>query len=126
MKKLLKIASITLVLLSIIVGCTKEPKDSKVFIGTYSGMITYTEITKPLEGKIVANGTVTVTKIGKYHSFSFSDGIPDIVAVEFTSSEDGTHTAVGLEKTCYITMSSNSLKMLYIKDGYSWTASCKR
>jgi len=74
------------------------------------------------------NGSVFVTKIasGTKYNFAFSNSIPDLNGVEFNQEGDHTLVMIGSNGTSYIRIDNNDLKILYIKDGKTWTANCTR
>ncbi len=106
-------------------SCSKDtdPADVDVFLGKYNGSISYAKSGE--ETKTNSNGSVTVSKVGSTYNFIFSDGIPDLTGVKFEKKDDNTYISVGSGLTG-ITISANSLNMLVVKDGATWTANCSR
>ncbi len=102
-----------------------DPVDNDFFAGTYSGSISYNDGTK---NNSTSDGKVFVTKIasGTKYNFAFSNGIPDLIGVEFQKSGDNLLVSVGSSATSYIRIDNNTLKILYVKDGKTWTANCTR
>ena len=128
MKSVLKMLGIVLAACFVFSACSKDddPTDNDFFVGTYNGSISYTG-----DGDDVpeTNGSVTVVKIasGTTYSFKFSNSIPDINNVQFEKKGDNILVNVGgQEGVNYIRIDANTLKMLYIKDGNTWTADCTR
>lgn len=108
-------------------SCSKDddPADSDFFAGTYKGSIQYTENGNNTNTN---DGSVFVTKIasGTKYNFAFSNGIPDLNGVEFQKQGDNVLVSVDSTATSYIRIDNNTLKILYTKDGKSWTANCTR
>ena len=98
-----------------------DPADNDLFIGKYKGKVTYI---KGDEKKSNDDGSVTVTKIGNTYNFTFSDGIPSITGIEMDKDQ---HIAISLgDENSYIRINEDVLKILYNKDGATWTANVKR
>jgi len=125
MKNLWKIIGVLMVGLIVFTACSKDddPADNDLFVGTYKGAISYL---KDGETKSVEKGSVTVAKVGGKYNFAFSDGIENITGVEFRKEGDNTYINIGGDATSYIRIDASTLKMLYIKDGKTWTANCSR
>ncbi|MCX2573696.1 hypothetical protein [Pedobacter sandarakinus] len=124
MKKTIQVFSMLLIALTVLVSCKKDtdPADKDFFVGTYNGNVSYrngeTTITS-------SDGKVTVSKVGDTYNFYFGSNIPDIKGVTFEKRDDNTYVSVGSGLTG-ITIDNNSLDMLVIKDGQTWTADCSR
>ena len=125
-----KITLVTLVCLFIVtffsISCSKkdDPADNDIFVGKYTGSITYLS---GKEKKSIDNGSVTVVKAGGSYYFRFSDGIPDLKGVSF--KKEGDHTLVNIdwkEGVKIIRINASSLNILYTKEGKIWTANAKR
>jgi len=103
-----------------------DPVNNDFFAGTYKGSISYND--GGSTNISTNNGSVFVTKIasGTKYNFAFSDGIPDLNGVEFEQKGDHTLVMLGSTATSYIRIDNNELKILYIKDGKTWTANCTR
>ena len=101
-----------------------DPTNNDFFAGTYKGSISYNDGSKTTSTN---DGKVFVTKIasGTKYNFAFSDGIPDLNGVEYSKSGDNTIVSIG-STTSYIRIDNNTLKILYVKDGKTWTANCTR
>jgi len=125
MKNLWKIIGVLMVGLIVFTACSKDddPADNDLFVGTYKGTVSFL---KDGETKSVENGSVTVAKVGGKYNFAFSDGIDNITGVEFKKEGDNTYINIGGSDTSYIRIDASTLKMLYIKDGKTWTANCTR
>jgi hypothetical protein len=99
-------------------SCSRDddPADNDFFAGTYNGSISYNDGTTSISKD---NGSVFVTKIasGTKYNFRFSDGIPDL---------DNILVMVGSSATSYIRIDNKDLKILYSKDGKTWTANAVR
>ena len=108
-------------------SCSRDddPADNDFFAGTYNGSISYNDGTTSISKD---NGSVFVTKIasGTKYNFRFSDGIPDLNGVEFEKTGDNTLVMVGSNATSYIRIDNKDLKILYSKDGKTWTANAVR
>ncbi|OJU27135.1 MAG: hypothetical protein BGN92_11165 [Sphingobacteriales bacterium 41-5] len=128
MKQTLSLMAILLVTLFTISSCSKndDPVNNDFFVGTYTGTISYDG---PSNDVASTQGTVTVTKIasGTKYNFHFSNSIPDITNVEFEKKGDNIYFNIGgQDGVNYIRIDASTLKMLYIKDGATWTANCSR
>ena len=108
-------------------SCSRDddPADNDFFAGTYKGSISYNDGTTSISED---NGSVFVTKIasGTKYNFRFSDGIPDLNGVEFEKTGDNILVMVGSSATSYIRIDNKDLKILYSKDGKTWTANAVR
>ena len=108
-------------------SCSRDddPADNDFFAGTYKGSISYNDGTNSISKD---NGSVFVTKIasGTKYNFRFSDSIPDLNGIEFEKNGDNVLVMVGSTATSYIRIDNNELKILYIKDGKTWTANATR
>ncbi|KMQ63706.1 hypothetical protein ACM40_02615 [Chryseobacterium sp. BLS98] len=102
-----------------------DPVNNDFFAGTYKGKISYNDGSTT---NSTDNGSVFVTKIasGTKYNFAFSNSIPDLNGVEFQQQGDHTLVMVGSSATSYIRIDNNELKILYMKDGKTWTANCTR
>lgn len=128
MKQILSFLAILLVTVFTISSCSKndDPVNNDFFVGTYKGTISYDGPTNDVAS---TEGSVTVTKIasGTKYNFRFSNGIPDITGVEFEKKGDNIYFNIGSQDGInYIRIDAKTLKMLYIKDGSTWTANCTR
>ena len=112
---------------TVLTSCSRDddPADNDFFAGTYNGSISYNDGTTSISKD---NGSVFVTKIasGTKYNFRFSDGIPDLNGVEFEKTGDNTLVMVGSSATSYIRIDNKDLKILYSKDGKTWTANAVR
>ncbi|MDR2236239.1 MAG: hypothetical protein LBE92_08955 [Chryseobacterium sp.] len=102
-----------------------DPVNNDFFAGTYKGSVSYTDGDTNINTN---EGSVFVTKIasGTKYNFAFSNSIPDLNGVEFQQQGDHTLVMVGSNATSYIRIDNDELKILYIKDGKTWTANCTR
>ena len=102
-----------------------DPSDNDFFAGTYNGSVSYNDGSTNISSDA---GKVFVTKIASAtkYNFTFSNGIPDLNGIEFTKSGDNTMVMIGATATSYIRIDNNELKILYNKDGKTWTANCTR
>ena len=102
-----------------------DPANNDFFAGTYRGSISYHDDDNDIS---TDDGSVFVTKIasGTKYNFAFSNSIPDLNGIEFEQQGDHTLVMVGSNATSYIRIDNNELKILYIKDGKTWTANCTR
>ncbi len=131
MKKTMKFLGLFLVVIMLgftVASCSRDddPVDNDFFAGTYKGHITFNEpggasVDQP-------NGEVFVTKIASNtkYNFRFSDNIPDLNGIEFQKTGDHTLVSVGATDLIYIRIDNNNLRILYTKDGKTWTANCNR
>ena len=87
MKKLLSLLAVISVALLVLASCSKDddPKDNDLFVGTYKGMISYTNGDETTSSD---DGSVTVIKVGDKYTFNFSDGIPSIKDKEIKKGEN--------------------------------------
>lgn len=130
MKNLIKVLGIFMLVVfsaTAMMSCNNDddPADNDFFAGTYNGSLKYFDGDTT---KTVDNGKVFVTKIasGTKYNFAFSDGIADLNGVEFQKQGDNVLVSVGSSTTSYIRIDNNTLKILYVKDGKTWTANCTR
>lgn len=129
MKNVFKILGLFLLVFSLVsvTSCRKDddPADNDFFAGTYNGSISYNDGSQNISTDA---GKVFVTKVGSEtkYNFAFSNSIPDLNNIEFTKSGDHTLIMVGSSATSFINIDNNKLKILYIKDGKTWTANCTR
>ncbi|MFC3160338.1 hypothetical protein ACFOEQ_19330 [Chryseobacterium arachidis] len=109
------------------VSCSDDddPANNDFFAGTYKGSVSYNDSDNNIQSD---DGSVFVTKIasGTKYNFAFSNGIPDLNGIEFNKEGDNVLVMVGSTATSYIRIDNNELKILYIKDGRTWTANCTR
>ena len=105
-------------------GCSKDdsPTESDLFVGTYTGDITFTG---GGETKADDDGKVTVSKVGSTYNFTFGSGIADINGVKFEESNDGSYVSVG-DGLTGISISASRLNMLVTNSEGTWTANCSR
>ena len=130
MKKVIRILGIFLLLfftVTTIASCSDDddPANNEFFAGTYRGSVSY----KDADTDISTNdGSVFVTKIasGTKYNFAFSNSIPDLNGIEFEQQGDHTLVMIGSTATSYIRIDNDELKILYTKDGRTWTANCTR
>lgn len=126
MKKFFKFFGVLFLVVSALslVACSSDddPSDNDFFIGKYHGKITYTS---DGENKSNDEGYVQVVKVGDKYNFIFSDGISDITGIEIEKDEN-TAIMVGSDESHYIRINANELKILFLKDGATWTADCSR
>lgn len=108
--------------------CSKkdDPVDNDFFAATYTGSISYSDGTSTITNN--TSGKIFVTKIasGTKYNFAFSDNIPDLNAVEFNKEGDNVLVSVGATAAVFIRIDNNVLRILYTKDGKTWTANCTR
>ncbi|WP_415325217.1 hypothetical protein [Chryseobacterium sp. MMS23-Vi53] len=130
MKKAIKILGLFLLVfftVTSLASCSDDddPTNNDFFAGTYRGSVSYSDSDNNISSD---QGSVFVTKIasGTKYNFAFSNGIPDLNGVEFNQEGDHTLVMVGSTATSYIRIDNNELKILYIKDGKTWTANCTR
>jgi len=131
MKKAIKILGVMTLLVFTALSfssCSKDddPVNNEFFAGTYKGSVSYKDGSST--NISTDNGSVFVTKIasGTKYNFSFSNSIPDLNGIEFNQEGDHTLVMIGSTATSYIRIDNNVLKILYIKDGKTWTANCTR
>ena len=130
MKKTIKFLTVLVLVCTAVISLSScssddDPTNNDFFAGTYKGSISYNDGSNTTS---TDDGKVFVTKIatgGKYN-FAFSNGIPDLNGVEFSKSGDNTLVNVGSTATTYIKIDANTLKIVYLKDGKTWTANCTR
>lgn len=131
MKKLIKTSSLILsaaLLIFSLSQCSKntDPANSDFFAGTYNGSISYNDGNSTISNN--TTGKIFVTKIasGTKYNFGFSDNIPDLNGVEFNKEGDNILVSVGATSSVYIRIDNSVLRILYTKDGKTWTANCTR
>jgi hypothetical protein len=130
MKKAMKLLGLFLTMIFVVTtisSCSRDddPTNNDFFAGTYRGTVSYNDSDNAINSN---EGSVFVTKIasGTKYNFGFSNGIPDINGIEFNQQGDHTLVMIGSTATSYIRIDNNELKILYIKDGRTWTANCTR
>ena len=126
MKKQLSIVVIAgLFLFVMFAACSKDkgPQDTKLFVGTYRGPISYESDDDDIS---IGDGKITVSNVDDIYNFAFSDGIPNINNIRFASEDDEYYINIGGSGTSYIRINKDVLKILYISDGRTWTANCTR
>ncbi|ASW75084.1 hypothetical protein IQ37_00460 [Chryseobacterium piperi] len=108
-------------------SCSRDddPANNDFFAGTYRGSVSYNDGSTNTS---TDDGSVFVTKIasGTKYNFAFSNGIPALNGIQFEQKGDNTLVMVGSNATSYIRIDNNELKILYAKDGKTWTANCTR
>ncbi|MBK1894449.1 hypothetical protein [Chryseobacterium paridis] len=130
MKKAIKILGICMLVFGLftIASCSRDddPANNDFFAGTYRGSVSYND--GGSTNTSTDNGSVFVTKIasGTKYNFAFSNGIPNLNGIEFEKKGDNSLVMIGSTATSYIRIDNNELKILYIKDGKTWTANCTR
>lgn len=109
------------------VSCNNDddaPQDSDIFVGQYTGQISYSNGDDEPIGPV--NGNVEVVKVGNNYNFLFGEGIPDITGVEFESDGE-VLINVGNTATQYIRVTAHSLEIFYTENENDvWTADCTR
>ncbi|MDQ1098502.1 MULTISPECIES: hypothetical protein [Chryseobacterium] len=130
MKKAIKILGLFMLVFFTALSFTScsdddDPANNDFFAGTYRGSISYKEGSNSISAN---DGSVFVTKIasGTKYNFAFSNNIPDLNGVEFQQTGDNTLVMVGSNTSTYIRIDNNELKILYTRDGKTWTANCTR
>ncbi|NLC50639.1 MAG: hypothetical protein GX762_09760 [Bacteroidales bacterium] len=123
MKKLLSLLAVISVALLVLASCSKDddPKDNDLFVGTYKGMISYTNGDETTSSD---DGSVTVIKVGDKYTFNFSDGIPSIKDKEIKKGENS--FTLDWDEGSIITIDESNLRINMVKDGELWSANCKR
>jgi len=126
MKTTLKLFSLLFASFFILSACSKDddPADNDLFIGTYEGSVGFSS---PDEGESVGTtqGSVRVTKVGDNYSFNFSNGIPSLNNIEMRRNDNST-IVIGDGNFGTITVTASTLRILYNRDGETWTANCER
>lgn len=126
MKKIFKIFTLLFLTVSALsfVSCSDDddPADNDFFIGKYDGSVSYVSGDERIQAN---DGSVRVVKLGDKYNFIFSNSIPDITGVEIQKDQN-TGVMVGSSETHYIRINQDDLRILYIKDGKTWTANCQR
>ncbi len=109
----------------LLVSCSKDddPADNDLFVGTYTGRVSYIS---DGETKSNDNGNVRVVKVGNNYNFIFSDGIPDLTGVQFKKEGDNTVVSIDDDESKIIRITASKLNIGYAKDGAIWTADCTR
>lgn len=126
MKKFFKIFTILFLTVSAVsfVACSDDddPADNDIFVGRYNGSVSYISGEENISS---SDGSVEVVKVGNNYNFLFSNNIPNITGVEI-QKDNNTGVMIGSTETHYIRINANELRILYIKDGATWTANCNR
>lgn len=130
MKKVIRILGIFLLVFFAVTSFSScsdddDPANNDFFAGTYRGSVSYND---PDTDISTNDGSVFVTKIasGTKYNFAFSNSIPDLNGIEFEKQGDNTLVMIGSTATSYIRIDNDELKILYNKDGKTWTANCTR
>lgn len=130
MKKVIRILGIFLLVFFAVTSFSScsdddDPANNDFFAGTYRGSVSYKDGSTDISTN---DGSVFVTKIasGTKYNFAFSNSIPDLNGIEFEKQGDNTLVMVGSTATSYIRIDNDELKILYNKDGKTWTANCTR
>ncbi|RKS96297.1 hypothetical protein [Chryseobacterium defluvii] len=130
MKKVIRILGIFLLVFFAVTSFSScsdddDPANNDFFAGTYRGSVSYKDGSTDISTN---DGSVFVTKIasGTKYNFAFSNSIPDLNGIEFEKQGDNTLVMVGSTATSYIRIDNDELKILYSKDGKTWTANCTR
>ncbi|GAB0155107.1 hypothetical protein CHRYSEOSP005_03670 [Chryseobacterium sp. Alg-005] len=130
MKKVIRILGIFMLMFFAVTAITScsdddDPANNDFFAGTYRGSVSYDDADTDISTN---DGSVFVTKIasGTKYNFAFSNSIPDLNGIEFEKQGDNTLVMVGSTATSYIRIDNDELKILYNKDGKTWTANCTR
>ncbi len=129
LKAIVALLSVALLSTLIITSCSKDtdPTEKDLFVGKYSGHISYVDNNADDQTKIDKdNGTVEVVKVGGNYNFIFSDGIPNITGVKFDKKGEHTVINVGSDESHLIQIDEDHLTIAYTKDNKIWTANCKR
>ncbi|MEO9891043.1 hypothetical protein [Aurantibacter sp.] len=103
-------------------SCSKDndPADDNLFVGTYNGTISYSDVNTNTEIS-TDDGRVTLVKVGDTYTFDFSDGIPSLKGIKMDKnqstliSEDGT-----------VSIDEGTLIIAYSYDEEVWGANCTR
>lgn len=128
MKQTLSFLAVLLFTVFTISSCSKKdnPADNNVFVGTYTGKTSYTK-TGSLVG--LADGKVTVTKVGDKYRFDFRDNangsIPAITDIEIPKGQSS-YTGTINGYTGNFSISASNLDLNLTKEGAIWTADCSR
>lgn len=124
MKKTVQIFSMLLIALTVMVSCKKDtdPADRDFFVGTYNGSVSYRNGEQTITS---SDGRVTVSKIGETYNFYFGNNIPDITGIKFEKTGDNSYVSVGSGLTG-ISIDASTLKILFVRDGKTWTANATR
>ncbi|RZK18321.1 MAG: hypothetical protein EOO86_10515 [Pedobacter sp.] len=124
MKKTVQIFSMLLIALTVMVSCKKDtdPADRDFFVGTYNGSVSYRNGNQTITS---SDGRVTVSKVGETYNFYFGNNIPDITGIKFEKTGDNSYVSVGSGLTG-ISIDASTLKILFVRDGQTWTANATR
>ena len=126
MKQILRLFSVLFIGLVVFSSCSKDddPVDNNIFVGKYSGKVSYTHGIDEIKRN--DNGTVTVVKVsGDTYNFNFSDDIPSLNGIKMNKGESSTlifqDGSIGS-----IAISANKLDLTYAKNGQTWVANATR
>lgn len=128
MKKMIKILGLLVFTVAIFSACSKDddPADNDIFVGKYNGKISYTDLGNSQNNKPLADGTVTVQKLGNSYTFYFNNDIPDLKGVEFEKKGDNTLVNVNSSEGALIRIDVGKLNIAFTKENKIWTADCQR
>lgn len=127
MKAAIKILGLLMVTIFIFSACSKDddPADNDLFVGTYNGTVAFRSTNDGESNVSSTEGSVRVVKVGNNYSFNFSNGIRTLNDIQMQKNENNmivfSDEAIGS-----ISVTESTLRILYNKDGRTWTADCKR
>lgn len=111
----------------IFTACSKDddPADNDLFVGTYEGSVAFSSNNDNEADVGSTAGSVRVVKVGDNYSFNFSNGIPSLNDIEMQKNDNNT-IVIGDGAFGTITVTASTLRILYSRDGKTWTADCDR
>jgi len=127
MKAAIKILGLLMVSVFIFSACSKDddPADNDLFVGTYNGSVAFSSSNDGEADVTSTEGSVRVVKVGDNYSFNFSNSIPTLSDIKMAKN-DNTSIVFSDDAIGSITVSASTLRILYNKDGRTWTANADR
>ncbi|MFC4096135.1 hypothetical protein [Euzebyella saccharophila] len=122
MKTISNYIGIVLLITTVTISCSKDndPTDDNLFVGTYDGTISYSELES--ETNITTeDGRVTVVKVGDNYRFDFSNGIPSINGITMEKNQN-----ILINSSGSIKIDEGELLITYTEEGETWGADCTR
>ncbi|GHE30379.1 hypothetical protein [Sphingobacterium griseoflavum] len=127
MKAAIKILALIMVSVFMFGACSKDddPADNDLFVGTYNGSVAFSSSNDGEADVTSTSGSVRVVKVGDNYSFNFSNSIPTLNDIQMRKNDNNT-IVFSDEAIGSITVTESTLRILFNRDGRTWTANCER